>query len=317
MEKNKVKKQKEIVQIAKTLKKQGKIIVSCNGSFDILHKGHFQRLKEAKKQGDILIVCLNSDQSVKKYKGPTKPINNQKVRAQNLAGIKEVNYVVVFNEINPKKILSKIKPDIHCVGRDWGKDCVEREVVEKNGGKIYVAKWLKGFSTSKLINIPSTKAIFLDRDGTINKNEPEFVHKKEDFKFIPGALQALRKLSQTDYKIIITTNQSGIGRGYFAEKDLKKLHQWMLGRFKREKIRIDKIYHCPHAPGQNCYCRKPKPGLIEEAVKDFGINLSKSWIVGDDERDIQMGKEVNLKTILIGKKVKNLQEAVKIILSQK
>ncbi len=314
MKKNKVKTQKEIAKIVKGLKRKNKKIVTCNGSFDILHQGHLQRLREAKRQGDILIVCLNSDKSVRAYKGSGRPINSQAVRANNLTDLEYVDYVVIFNEINPKKILSKIKPDIHCVGRDWGKDCVEREVVEKNGGEIYVCKWLKGFSSSKLIGIPSVKAVFLDRDGTININEPEYVHRKDDFKFVPGAIEALKKLSQTDYKIIITTNQSGIGRGYFTEKDLKLLHQWMLEKFKKEKIRIDKIYYCPHHPKDNCFCRKPKPGMIEKAVKDFGINLSKSWIVGDDKRDIAMGKEVNLRTILLGERVKNLREAIKIIL---
>ncbi|MFH1423794.1 MAG: D-glycero-beta-D-manno-heptose 1,7-bisphosphate 7-phosphatase [Candidatus Nealsonbacteria bacterium] len=310
----KIKTQKEIIGICRSFKKRKKTVVTCNGSFDILHAGHFQRLKEAKAQGDVLIVCLNSDQSVRAYKGPGRPINKQAVRVQNLVVLPYIDYLVVFNELNPKNILNKIKPDIHCVGRDWGKNCVERDVVEKNGGKIYVAKWLKGFSTSDIIKTPKIGAIFLDRDGVININEPEYVHRIEDFKFVPRALPALRRLSQTDYKIIIATNQSGIGREYYTEKDLEVLHQWMLRRFKKEGIRIDKIYYCPHAPGQKCNCRKPKTGMIEQAVKDFGINLSKSWIIGDSERDIQMGKEVNLKTILLGGEVKNLAEAVKIIL---
>jgi len=214
-----------------------------------------------------------------------------------------------------------IKPDIHYVGRDWGRDCVEREVVEKNHGEIRVGSvWLKGLSSTAMTKKkfpdtkPTIKAVFLDRDGTINKNEPEYVHKKEDFKFLPGVLQSLKKLSQSDYKIIIVTNQSGIGRGYYTEKDLQKLHQWMLDYLKKENIRIDKIYYCPHHPKDNCSCRKPRTGMLEKAVKDFGINLSKSWIVGDDKRDIAMGKEVNLRTILLGERVKNLMEAIKIIL---
>lgn len=311
----KIKNQKAISDIVKKLKKEGKTVVTCNGSFDILHPGHFVFLKECKKQGDVLILCLNSDKSIKTYKGPTRPINKQAVRVKNLVISDSIDHLVVFDEINPKKILNLIKPDIHCVGKDWGKDCLEKGVVERNKGKIYVAGWKKGFSTSRLVKIPTVKAVFLDRDGTINLNEPEFVHKKEDFKFLPGVIPALKRLSKTDYMLIITTNQSGIGRGYYTEKDLQKLHQWMLGKLKKEKIRIDKIYYCPHHPKDNCSCRKPKPGMIEKAVKDLGIDLSKSWLVGDSERDIQVGREMNLKTILLGKDAKDLKEAVKIILS--
>jgi len=328
----KIKTQKEIVAIARRLKKNKKKIVTYNGSFDILHLGHIKSLQEAKQQGDVLIVPLNSNKSVRGYKGPNHPIVSQEERAQTLAALSCVDYVVIFDEINPKEILNKIKPDIHCHGADWGRDCVERETIEKNGGRIHILKWTPGLSTSNLIKKivataanPDVKAVFLDRDGTINFNEPGYVHTIKDFKFIPGVLSALRKLSRTDYKIIIVTNQSGIGRGFFTERDLKILHQWMLEQFKKAKIRIDKIYYCPHVSEDNCSCRKPKIGMLEMAVKDFGINLSKSWIVGDSEREVQMGKEANLRTIFLGKKsaikpcyrVKNLAEAVKVIFARK
>ncbi len=327
----KIKTQKEIVKIAEAFRNKNKKIVTYNGSFDILHLGHIKSLEEAKAQGDILIVPLNSDKSVRAYKGPNHPIVYQKERSETLAALSCVDYGVIFDEINPKAILGKIKPDIHCHGKEWGKDCVEREVVEQNGGRIHILKQVQGLSTSglikKILNVyskPEVRAVFLDRDGTINFNGPGYVHKIKDFKFIPGAVNALKKLSQTDYKIIIVTNQSGIGRGLFTTKDLKILHQWMLGRFKKEKIRIDKIYHCPHIAEDKCFCRKPKIGMLEKAVHDFGVNLSKSWIVGDSEKEVQMGKEANLRTIFLGKKsslkphyrVKNLAEALKIIISQ-
>ena len=171
------------------------------------------------------------------------------------------------------------------------------------------------------------KAVFLDRDGTININEPEYIHKIDDFKFVLGAISALKKLSKTDHKIIIATNQSGIARGYYNEKDLKKLHDWMLKELRKNEVRIDKIYYCPHGPNDNCPCRKPKPGMLLKAGEDFGLNLSKSWIVGDDFRDIIAGREANIKTIKIGKKmpvdlklepnyhVKNILDAVNIILN--
>ena len=145
--------------------------------------------------------------------------------------------------------------------------------------------------------------MFLDRDGTININEPEYVHKISDFKFVPGAISALKKLSKTGYKIIIVTNQSGIARGYYNEKDLKILHNWMLSEFKNKGIRIDGIYYCSHGQDDNCSCRKPKPGMLLKAGQDFGLILSKSWMVGDDDRDIIMGREANVSTIKIGAKM--------------
>jgi D-glycero-D-manno-heptose 1,7-bisphosphate phosphatase len=217
-----------------------------------------------------------------------------------------------------------------------GKELYRKGYCGKIWGKIYVIKAQKNFSTTKIlekikniISKPSNKAIFLDRDGVINVNEPEYVHKIKDFKFVRGAIPALKKLSNTDYKIIIITNQSGIGRGYYTIKDFEKLNSWMLKTLKRKGIRIDKVYFCPHKPEDNCNCRKPKPGLILKAIEDFGINLSKSWLVGDDVRDVILGRSMNIKTIKIGKKMpkelklepnyyaKNLLKAVNIILKSK
>ena len=328
----KIKNQKEIVRIVHDLKKKSKKIVALNGSFDILHLGHVKSLKEAKAQGDILIVLLNSDKSVKNYKGSGRPINSQKERAEVLSALEPIDYITIFDEITPIKILQKIKPDIFCQGKDWGKNCIEREVVEKYGGKVYILKWSKGLSTTKLFDKildayskTENKAVFLDRDGTININKPEYLYKIKDFKFTSTAIPALKKLSKTDYKIIILTNQSGIGRGYFKEKDLKKLHQWLLKQLKKKGIRIDKIYHCPHVSKDNCSCRKPKIGMLQWAIKDFDLSLAKSWVIGDDERDIIMAREANIRSIKIGKRIpknlklepnfytKNLLEAVKFI----
>jgi len=324
-----------LIERIKKLKKEGKKIVSVSGSFDVLHSGHIDLLQKAKKQGDVLVVLLNSDRSIRAYKGPGRPINSQKDRAKILAAIKYVNYIIIFNEITPEKILDKIKPDIFFQGRDWGKNCIEKRIVEKNGGKIYLRKKSSSsiFSSSDLIkrilnnySAPVSKAVFLDRDGTINVNNPEYTSRIEDFKFFPESITALKKLSKGSFKIIIITNQSGIGRGYFKEKDLKKLHNWMVKELKKKGIRIDKIYYCPHKPSDNCLCRKPKPGMIMKAVKDFNLSLNESWLAGDGENDVILGRKTNLKTIKIGKKMpkelkiepnyhaKNLLEAVNIIL---
>lgn len=330
----KIKTQDEIIKLTHDFKIQGKKIVTYNGSFDLLHAGHVLSIKEAKSQGDILIILLNSDKSIHCYKSSKRPIVSQENRAELLAALEDVDFVIIFDEINPKSILDKIKPDIHCNGSDWGKNCIEREVVEKNGGKIYILKWSAGLSTSNLIKKiidsyeePLVKAIFLDRDGTINHNKDGYIHKKENFVFTESCLEALHKLTDSNYKIVIITNQSGIGRGYFREEDLEKLHEWMVSELKGNGVRVDRIYYCPHHPEDNCDCRKPKVEMLMQAVKDLDISLNDSWMIGDDERDVMMGREANLKVIKIGPKMskdlklepnfyaRDLQRAVDIILS--
>ncbi len=303
----KIKTQKEIIRIVDNLKKEGKRIVTSNGSFDMLHAGHVRSLEEAKKQGDVLIVAVNSDSSVRLYKGPNRPIVPERERAEILSALAPVDYVALFDEINPKAILEKIKPHVHCNGSDWGKHCVEREVVERHGGKIHVLRWTESRSTTdsiKRIQEVSAKkdirAVFLDRDGTINQDREGYTYTKKDFLFLPGVIPALKKFSKTGFTLIVITNQSGIGRGYYTEKDMRALHQWMISEVQKKGGRIDAIYHCPHTDVDGCICRKPKIDLFLRAAQDFGINLSKSWFVGDSDTDVIAGREANVRTIKIG-----------------
>lgn len=333
MRKSKIKTREELVKIVHKLKRKGKKIATYNGSFDILHAGHIRALKEAKDQGDVLVVALNSDKSIRSYKGPKRPIVPENERAEILAALEVVDYVVLFDEISCREILREIKPDIHCKSPDWGKDCIERATVEQNGGKIHLLKWHEGKSTSDLINRIIevynelvVKAVFMDRDGTINDNREGYIHKISDFEFLPGVIEGLKKLSKSSYKIIVVSNQSGIGRGMYNEEDFHKLNDWMLSYLRKQGIRIDTVYFCPHSPDDNCSCRKPKIGLFLKAASDLKLSLSESWVLGDDDRDIIAGREINAKTIKLGAKIakdlklgphfyaKNLQEAVDIIL---
>ncbi|MBR9699991.1 HAD-IIIA family hydrolase [Candidatus Woesearchaeota archaeon] len=141
----------KIVALAERLKKEGKKMVTINGAFDILHKGHAKILKEAKKQGDILIVGLNSDSSIRANKGPKRPVNNQESRAKMLAAFSFVDYVVIFDEKTPLKLLEEIKPNIHVNGSEYGEDCIEAPIVKKYGGKIYVVSLLEGCSTTGIL----------------------------------------------------------------------------------------------------------------------------------------------------------------------
>ncbi len=134
------------------------------------------------------------------------------------------------------------------------------------------------------------KALFLDRDGVINI-EKDYLYKIEDFEFIDGVFEACRYMQDLGYIIVVITNQSGISRGKYSEDDFAHLTSWMLEKFKCEDIYISHVYHCPHHPDFSgaCECRKPNPGMIQQAAKEHNIDLSKSILVGDKNSDIQAG----------------------------
>lgn len=133
------------------LRSQGYSIATLNGSFDLLHSGHLFMLFEAKKQADKLILLLNSDSSIQAYKGKNRPIIPLKERLKLLAAVEFVDYLSWFDETEPLKILSLVKPDVHVNGSEYGESCVEAEVVKENGGRLYLAPRIEGLSTSNII----------------------------------------------------------------------------------------------------------------------------------------------------------------------
>jgi rfaE bifunctional protein nucleotidyltransferase chain/domain len=149
---DKIKTLSELLPILQKHKTAGKTIVTNNGSYDIIHIGHVLGLFEAKKQGDILVVGINSDKSVKAYKGPSRPINNEQMRTRLLAALSCVDYVFTFDETEPMGWLEQIKPHIHTNGAEYGKDCIERSVVEKHGGQIHLLPMIEGIKSSMLID---------------------------------------------------------------------------------------------------------------------------------------------------------------------
>ncbi|MBI2151944.1 HAD family hydrolase, partial [Candidatus Woesearchaeota archaeon] len=141
-----------------------------------------------------------------------------------------------------------------------------------------------------------TSAIFLDRDGVLVE-DIGFHYKIEDFKLTPNAVEGLKLLK--NYKLIIITNQSGIGRGYYTMKDFKIFNDYLIDELKKHSIKIEKTYVCPHKPEDNCECRKPKTKLIKDAEKDFNIDLKNSYMIGDKNIDVEMGHNAGCKSILV------------------
>ncbi len=141
------------------------------------------------------------------------------------------------------------------------------------------------------------KAIFLDRDGVINK-EKDYLYKIEDFEFIDGCFDSLINLQEKGFLIFIITNQSGIGRGYYKEEDFFKLNRWMLDEFSKKQIKISQVEYCKHGPNEDCKCRKPKTGMIDNILKNFEIDLLNSWLIGDKNSDIQCARNSGIKNTI-------------------
>lgn len=145
----------------------------------------------------------------------------------------------------------------------------------------------------------ANRAVFIDRDGTMAE-DVNYCCCPEDLKLFLSTAKAIKLLNQNGLKVIVVTNQSGIARGYLTEEIVTKIHDKMENELTKEGAHVDAIYYCPHHPDDGCDCRKPKPGLILRAAKEHHIDLQHSFVVGDLQIDIDLGKAVGCKTILIG-----------------
>ncbi|OGL39561.1 MAG: hypothetical protein A3C43_10820 [Candidatus Schekmanbacteria bacterium RIFCSPHIGHO2_02_FULL_38_11] len=181
------------------------------------------------------------------------------------------------------------------------------------------------------------EAVFIDRDGVINENlNGDYVKEWKEFKFLPGVLHSLKLLKTNKVKVVVVSNQSGVAKGLMTEKQLSNVSRYFVKKVKDCGGNIEAIYYCVHNVGENCDCRKPKPGLLLKASKELGIDLNKTYIVGDYISDIEAGVTAGSKTILVrtgrGKEtiskrdewtvepdyiVSDLSEAVEIIIKSK
>jgi len=149
------------------------------------------------------------------------------------------------------------------------------------------------------------RAVFLDRDGTINE-ERNYLWRVEDFSFIDGAAEAIGLLKGAGFLVVVVTNQSGIGRGLYNEEDLDRLHRHMQDELGKRGAEVDACYFCPHHPqhgtgeyGVECDCRKPLPGMLFRAAGELGINLSASWMIGDKLADMEAGLAAGCRTMMV------------------
>jgi D-glycero-D-manno-heptose 1,7-bisphosphate phosphatase len=154
------------------------------------------------------------------------------------------------------------------------------------------------------------KLIILDRDGVINQDSPDYIKSPEEWIPIPGSLSAIAQLNQQGFTVVVATNQSGVGRGYFSLETLTQIHAKMQQELAKVGGKIDHIYFCPHRPEDNCDCRKPKTGMFEQIARDYQTDLQGIINIGDALRDLQAGTKMGCKNILVltGKGKQTLQD---------
>lgn len=285
-------------------------IVFTNGVFDVLHRGHVNYLHQAAALGGSLIVAVNSDASARMLgKGPDRPLNRADDRAAVLAGLASVALVTFFDERTPVELIQEIRPDLYVKGGDYDMEQLEEtRVVRSWGGDALAIPFVDGYSTTALVKriragdgagasaAAPRQAAFLDRDGVINRDRA-YVSRWEDFEFVPGAVDAMRRLKKAGYALVVVTNQSGIARGYYSEAQYQALTAAMQQALANAGAAVDAVYHCPHHPkgkvaelAIDCDCRKPAPGMILRAAKELNLSLADSILVGDKPSDIEAAR---------------------------
>ena len=277
-------------------------VVFTNGVFDVLHRGHVNYLHEARKMGGSLVVAVNSDASARMLgKGPDRPLNRAEDRAAVLAGLASVSLVTFFDERTPVSLIEAVRPDLYVKGGDYDMEALEEtRVVRSWGGDAVAIPFVDGYSTTSLVKRiragTGRKVAFLDRDGVINLDRA-YVHKWEEFEFVPGAVDAMRRLREAGYALVVVTNQSGLARGMYSEAEYQALTNAMCSALALAGAEVEAVYHCPHHPkGQvaewavECDCRKPAPGMILRAAKELGVSLANSFLVGDKPSDIEAAR---------------------------
>lgn len=308
----------EAARLSEHYKASGKTVGFTSGVFDILHSGHVSYLQTARNRVDLLIVGLNSDSSVKSNKGELRPICSQQERAEVLAGLSSVDHVFIFDELNNNRNVELIKPSVYIKAGDYSPEKLSSKgLVEVYGGRVELVPFVSGRSTTAIIErirsaalsesisesgpeitYERKPAVFLDRDGTINEHI-EYLSEPERFKAIPGAFQAIKQLRERGFRIIVVTNQPGIGLGYFTKEDLYAVNREMLRQASQEGAAFDRIYFCPHSKADNCQCRKPGTFFLARAESDLNVDLKGSYVIGDMTSDVQLGINAGCRSILV------------------
>lgn len=306
----------ELIALAAQWRAQSLTIGFTCGAFDLLHAGHVDYLEKAKSMCDRLVVAVNSDESVRQYKSRHRPIVGQDHRMRLVSALRYVDAVILMNETRPAKLISAFRPDLYIKGGDYREgELKSAEVVESYGGRCEIIPLEHDISSSQIVRrieelsryaepgeplISSGPIAFLDRDGTLIEHV-RFLRDPSRVKLLEGVGEGLRLLQEHGFRLVVLTNQQGIGLGYFDYDDFVSTNSAMLCQLAPYGVKISRFYYCPHSLADNCQCRKPGSKLVMRALEEFSAQPQGCFLIGDAESDILAADAAGCKGILVSK----------------
>jgi rfaE bifunctional protein nucleotidyltransferase chain/domain len=297
-------------------KAQGHRVGFTCGTFDFLHVGHVDYLEQARRMCDRLIVAVNSDSSVRAYKDPMRPINTHDHRIAVVSALSCVDAAILMHASRPEVMIKALQPDFYIKGGDYNVEHLRSaSLVESYGGHCAIVPLRHEISTTQIIRRIQDLAryeepereedrrgdpiVFLDRDGTIIRNIP-FLRDQSRVELLPGVGEGLRRLQDFGFRLVVVTNQQGIGLGYFDYDAFVKVNTTMLHLLNAFGVKISRFYFCPHSMADDCDCRKPGTRLVEQALCRYGVTPERCFFIGDSATDIECALRAGCIGIRIG-----------------
>ena len=285
------------------------------GAFDVMHAGHADYLVQAKARCDRLLVAVNSDESIRRYKNPLRPVNPWNERAFVVAALEATDCVTILEEDRPLTLIERWKPDLYIKGGDYSASSLRSSsaVAAYGGESMVIASDFPSVTTTAMFEriqalalhhapLPAHASharglVLVDRDGTLVKDA---TFDPSQVELLPGVAEALKRLQDAGYLLCIVSNQQGIGLGYFGYRDFIDGNRKLLRLLGNEGIAIRKIYFCPHSLGEPCDCRKPAPGLILKALRDLNATPEHTFVIGDSADDMEAARAAGCSGLYVG-----------------
>jgi D-glycero-D-manno-heptose 1,7-bisphosphate phosphatase len=298
------------------LRSAGRRLGYTCGAFDLLHAGHVDYLARSRAQCDALLVAVNSDWSIRQYKDPHRPICSELERMTVVAALESVDGVTILNDVRPLAQIQRWKPDFYIKGGDYSaRQLRSAEAVMAYGGEVLTIPVSHQVSTSQIVerilaverlappllpnNAPPKGLVLLDRDGTLLKDSP-YLSDPREAELLPGVGEGLASLQRAGYRLVIVTNQQGICLGYFSVREFIAVNAALFRLLTPFGVTISRIYYCPHSAADACDCRKPAPGLLLRAMREFGVPPERCFMVGDRDVDAVAAQSAGCAPVLVG-----------------